>query len=77
MKGYKTLEDWNGYEKGTVVPEDVATKFLKNYARFEDQSILEEIEYLEEQKVEEPKVEMAKPVKKETKKTSKKSRKKY
>ena len=70
MKQYKTLENWNGYEKGAVVPEDVATQFLEKYMYFEDQSILEVVEV--EAKVE-AKVEVAKPVKKTSKKTTKKS----
>ena len=72
MKQYKTLENWKGYEKGAVVPEGVATKFLENYIYVEDQSILEIVEVANPIK-EEPKVD---PVKKEIKKTFKKSSKK-
>lgn len=70
MKQYKTLENWKSYEKGAVVPEDMAKQFLENYVYFEDQSILEVIEV--EERKEELKVEVAEPIKKEVKKATKK-----
>lgn len=74
MKQYKTLENWDGFEKGQVVPNAVAEQFLDKYAYFEDQSILEVADVEDEkvvekvtEKVEAPKATVKKPVKKSRK----------
>ena len=74
MKQYKTLESWEGYAKGAIVPNDVAEQFLEKYLCFEDQSILEIVEGKNEEAVEKAKEEVEVP-KKVVKKSVKKSRK--
>lgn len=41
---YKALINWNNYDAGDIVSDDVAQKLLVKYKNFSDQSILEKVD---------------------------------